>query len=440
MVQISPNDTGSESSPQRIQSLPTELIEEILIHTWDAEIADCLRAPFGTLLKSNWVTLRLSHVCWRWRTIALRLSNLWSTIIVQVPHGDTVDLVKFYLQNSAQQKLDLHLSTCCPSTVSKVRADNQTDYVIEVIKLWLDKKVYPRWRSINLNTFNTGICRELEALGLPDPEMLPDLETAWLHLGFPGREEQGPWLRALMRCSSKMRDMAMYNPVPISTCRRLKALRLGMGIDIQVLRKILQICGELVTLTVTTILPGSVKRFPASTLGRIAAPSSLENLTFKGLSMDVGAILDYFTASHLQALSITQWDPLFTNATSRSLCRFFEQSKCAITTFHISDQNLRPSTVEPTSALLFSALPYLEHVRDCTLRFNITNEQATRLLRPEVDVDAPEILRVPFPSLLSLKLQRSQPGPKLRDVFTERQNVHLVEENVRQGHFDYWTP
>ncbi|KAF9067518.1 hypothetical protein BDP27DRAFT_1449042 [Rhodocollybia butyracea] len=131
-VQIS-NMSGFQSS---IHPLPNEILSEVFIHY--------VFSFHPSLNTSDWVALKLGHICSRWRVVALGSQNIWSSIfihittpnkkIIPLPRG-ILPLVNLYLERSNAALLEIVLDHISMPILSLLMAHSRrwrrADFVID---------------------------------------------------------------------------------------------------------------------------------------------------------------------------------------------------------------------------------------------------------------------------------------------------------------------
>ncbi|KAJ7230267.1 hypothetical protein GGX14DRAFT_582649 [Mycena pura] len=90
-----------------LRRIPPEVLVEVFLCSLPPEYVDYNRGRYD-IKESPWV---LTHVCSRWRTVALSTSSLWSRIVIAYHPGDDpfsaypLPLVKAHIQRSGSQQL-----------------------------------------------------------------------------------------------------------------------------------------------------------------------------------------------------------------------------------------------------------------------------------------------------------------------------------------------
>ncbi|KAE9390072.1 hypothetical protein BT96DRAFT_356034 [Gymnopus androsaceus JB14] len=84
-----------------VNSLPVEILQEVFVY--------CLPDREWRLDKSPPPQLILSHICSRWRDIALCYPRLWSTFMIVFPVPRHIPMVKMWLERSGQYPLNLYI-------------------------------------------------------------------------------------------------------------------------------------------------------------------------------------------------------------------------------------------------------------------------------------------------------------------------------------------
>ncbi|KAF9021672.1 hypothetical protein BDZ89DRAFT_1137818 [Hymenopellis radicata] len=132
------------------RALPLEIWSEIFLYTLSS-------ASSYNTLKASGPIWRLSHVCQRWRNIALSLHSSWSTINICFPeaaqHEGDVYRLEAVLQRSRQRLLNISLSDSIQSPGSNPSIQKR------ILDILLAESY--RWQELHL------LCPSLETLCLP---------------------------------------------------------------------------------------------------------------------------------------------------------------------------------------------------------------------------------------------------------------------------------
>ncbi|KAF7376673.1 hypothetical protein MSAN_00084300 [Mycena sanguinolenta] len=129
--------------------------------------------PLNTQGRISSEPLALSHVCNRWRDVAVSTPSLWSTIWVDRPREVHIAMVKLWIEYSRQCPLILYLRQSplgqSPSTFMDAREHELTDKILLILAHQLH-----RWKRV---TFLFTHDAQLSLLNLPDkPSAAPLLE------------------------------------------------------------------------------------------------------------------------------------------------------------------------------------------------------------------------------------------------------------------------
>ncbi|KAF9026744.1 hypothetical protein BDZ89DRAFT_834767 [Hymenopellis radicata] len=156
------------------RTLPSEIWSEIFLHTLSS-------ASDSNAFNACGFIWQFSHVCQRWRNVALSLRSFWSTMTLRLPeaaqHEADVQRLEAVIQRSHQGPLDVSLTT---------RYNSQTPIPnLSILKRILDIVLAEshRWRKLYLSDFP----RSLNTLYVPLHNRLPRLESLSLY-GIPEDE------------------------------------------------------------------------------------------------------------------------------------------------------------------------------------------------------------------------------------------------------------
>ncbi|KAF9026750.1 hypothetical protein BDZ89DRAFT_834874 [Hymenopellis radicata] len=150
------------------RTLPSEIWSEIFLHT----LSSASDSNAFNVSGSIW---QFSHVCQRWRNVALSLRSFWSTMTLRLPeaaqHEGDVQRLEAVIQRSHQGPLDVSLTT---------RYNSQTPIPNpSILKRILDIVLAEshRWRKLYLSDFP----RSLNTLYVPLHNRLSRLESLSLY-------------------------------------------------------------------------------------------------------------------------------------------------------------------------------------------------------------------------------------------------------------------
>ncbi|KAH6887259.1 hypothetical protein BKA70DRAFT_75098 [Coprinopsis sp. MPI-PUGE-AT-0042] len=149
-----------------VHSLPTELLDMVFDHythtisdlPYDASHLDAMRMSVGDPFRQcvgvtpNATTnpVVLTHVCARWRSLAISTPKLWAKISVRWPKPRNVPMLATWLQRSAQRPLDLQLTQHSADVNSR-----NTSAIRDIFYLLLANS--HRWRRLSLRLYaDTG--------------------------------------------------------------------------------------------------------------------------------------------------------------------------------------------------------------------------------------------------------------------------------------------
>lgn len=151
------------STEAAVSRLPSELLGEVFLTLWGAE-------EFGA---ARLVSLQVSAVCQWWRTMALRTSELWTKICIEIPHSYAYAMVEEFLSRSEQSPLELDIRDYAVKKLQSndVREDNlnyvrqvaenaKVDAMMALIALHL-----ARWRTVKFRFVNLSIDSCIHSVG-----------------------------------------------------------------------------------------------------------------------------------------------------------------------------------------------------------------------------------------------------------------------------------
>ncbi|KAK7437852.1 hypothetical protein VKT23_018289 [Stygiomarasmius scandens] len=163
-----------------ISQIPDELLIEIFSFCLPFISPDFLEnlASDGEVVQlvDPHVALRLSHVCSRWRLVALTTSSLWSQMILLAPRlaktqeHRVLQWTKYYIENSREQPLEIVLQ----STDNYVRSSFAS--ILYLGSALVNES--RRWSKVYLSLLPS------EMRNFPFPTVLPLLEFLHLHSAY----------------------------------------------------------------------------------------------------------------------------------------------------------------------------------------------------------------------------------------------------------------
>ncbi|KAF9003477.1 hypothetical protein BDZ89DRAFT_1080973 [Hymenopellis radicata] len=150
------------------RTLPLEIWSEIFLYTLSSASDSNAFDASGSIWK-------VSHVCQRWRNIALSLGSFWSTMIIQLPkaaqHEADVQRLETVIQRSRERLLDVSLRDDIPGI-------RRPDSNLSILKPMLDIVLAEsyRWQKLDLSDYRGS----LNMLYAPLHNRLPRLESVGL--------------------------------------------------------------------------------------------------------------------------------------------------------------------------------------------------------------------------------------------------------------------
>ncbi|TFK58922.1 hypothetical protein BDN72DRAFT_966207 [Pluteus cervinus] len=375
----------TEHAQACIQVLPSELLHEIFPLCVTPKVERFL-PPTHIPPRFNTTALAISHTCAAWRTLAISLPHMWSTITVCCPDVRITQLVKLYLQRSGDTiPLDLSL------TESNHRYMNGGENLSELwykssmrILYWWRNQVH-RWRSIELHLDRLFPWKQFMEI---TPDQISQVETAILALPLWANDEVD-WFWDLLHKSPKLCEtrwfclptfpasapLGQLTKVHIQT---MSMFQLSSFFPAAPLLRDLQI----------DELRGSAAR------GVVKVPF-LERLKVNLAHLDYAILMDYLCTPQLQHLDLVlQVD----TQDETALGSFLFRSQCNLRRLHLRALN---SEEESIVRLLRLASPLLMDLVGCTIHLMPITERIVNELMPPIDGSQ---IEVPFPSLDDLGL------------------------------------
>ncbi|KAF9049399.1 hypothetical protein BDZ89DRAFT_711625 [Hymenopellis radicata] len=150
------------------RALPSEIWSEIFLHTLSS-------ASDYNAFDASGSIWQLSHVCQKWRNIALSLRSFWSTMDIRFPKAAQqeadVQRLETVIQRSRQGPLDILLS----DTSDRHHPDSNPSILRRMLDIALAESY--RWQEFHLSDWGRG----LNMLYAPLHTQLPRLESVGLY-------------------------------------------------------------------------------------------------------------------------------------------------------------------------------------------------------------------------------------------------------------------
>ncbi|KAJ7446257.1 hypothetical protein B0H11DRAFT_1746006 [Mycena galericulata] len=323
--------------------MPRDIWEEIFLHclpaSSDPDTPICNReSTTAAVLIAPLILLR---VCRAWRSVALSLPHLWTSLSAVVQGGKAfppVDVASNWLQRSGDLPLTLSLCQTNESEGNQEAAD-------DILALYMQNLA--RWRDVRLDTANPMYGRSLQ----PSDELrAPFLETFHLTTCWrltPNEEIMQDLLKMLevapMLSSFSVSRLSDLDVSPTSTVAipwtQLTRLDLGFIPSVSACLSIMSGCPKLESCNL--IVDPQEGPLPA-------VPIVLPALTSLELHISAGelaALLDRAIFPALKGIVLYVQDAYGNNANwpQTSFMDFLTRSKCALARLEVHDTGVQPS-------------------------------------------------------------------------------------------------
>ncbi|KAF9035391.1 hypothetical protein BDZ89DRAFT_1062167 [Hymenopellis radicata] len=160
------------------RALPLEILEEIFLCTHSS------RHFTSNAFDASGSIWKLSHVCQKWRNIALSLRSFWSTLNICFPkaaqHETDVERLETVIQRSRERLLDVSLRQDIPSRRSPGPNPSVLKRMLDIVLA----ESY-RWQKLELSDSARG----LNVLYAPLHNRLPRLESLYLAAHIESKEQ-----------------------------------------------------------------------------------------------------------------------------------------------------------------------------------------------------------------------------------------------------------
>lgn len=383
-----------------IHRLPFEVMSNIFLATLDTPKDPCLipsrdRLTHQAGFPPDHTPLFLGQVCRRWRSLALSIPQLWSTITLPYLSDSRMKLASLWLLRSGKTT-PLSLTICQtanPWTPPESSIDRLTRSMLDL----LIPKVH-RWKEINfilarlavpyeplISCIADGCATSLEVARFWAPWPDPAMFRFWESIGTSPRLRTVDWAwfctdRAPIS-GPRLKDVAMY------------------AATAELLLDLLASCPMIEALWVLELEDSGVE-VPAT---MVTLPHLKEFYLLQSC-VDPRLIFDRLTAPSLHTISCTAWVGEDGMASTQELTALFARSRCRLTTLTFWVEGLAEHDI-----LAFLGSPQLAHLE--RLRLESDDDDSTLLaLMP--------LVHRPGPLLPSLKLLQCGAHSQTLQVFS----------------------
>ncbi|KAJ7162267.1 hypothetical protein C8R46DRAFT_1104056 [Mycena filopes] len=323
---------GQGSSP--VAGLPFDVLGEIFGWCLNDDGFDPLDTQSVLMLEP----LVLSHVSRQWRSAALSIPSLWSTIWVDRPRAAHVPMVELWLKNSRQCPLVLHLRQSVPPAVGQplLPFTDPHEYELTETILALLMPHLPRWKRITFLFHNTTqhslLHLQNSPIGAPHLQHVQLLNSSW---DDDSRIDTARILYSYVSVKSIVMQRKMAQEfIPWA---RLTVLDVGdMGGPIRNNLAILQRCASLrrAVLRITTTPGGEAMAIPIT---RPLCLGHLSSLVIKAEKLDLAPFFGCLVLPKLEELAL--WYVAAPRQTNDpiSIQRLIRRSGCAVKFFRLRE-------------------------------------------------------------------------------------------------------
>jgi hypothetical protein len=123
-----------------IHTIPPELVGEIFAKSLEDSMQPISQSAPSVTMRSEVSPFTLSHVCKRWRDLALSMSTLWSSIAIYEPKMGHIPLVDLWLRRAG----DLPLALCLLQSGNRKNTHHESTE--QVLSLFV--QYVARWKTI----------------------------------------------------------------------------------------------------------------------------------------------------------------------------------------------------------------------------------------------------------------------------------------------------
>lgn len=270
----------------------------------------------------------LGQICSYWRSVVLSMPLLWSSIYVECPTPDHIDLVRMWLERAGTCPLDLCLRDWLDSSNRGCSEGTEA-----ILKMFVEKS--RQWRTLDF----VIELRESSILDALEWNALPNLEGAALCARYWDRATLDT-LWAKLHHSPSLRQVNWYrcfqdgfpSHAPWTRLRHIQTLRELSDADIIFL---LRACPSLLSLDTRYTTSHSESFIPPS----IISHSNLESLAIN-ITSDSIPLFEHIFLPSLQTLRLNNQCTLATTdldeMIGRPLESFLQRSACSLRVLEVS--------------------------------------------------------------------------------------------------------
>lgn len=394
------NTTISFASQTKSTSLSRNLPVELLRYVFLL----CLPARWqSTTFKGDQIPSVLTQICRNWRTIALSMSSLWSSLIFDVKLHSPVLLAETWLFRA--QSFRCPINFILPRGMAELRCEDAAIPVMRLLSVQSE-----RWQHIDL-----GLCAKMvESFG-DIKGRLSNLETAkfrsrqMISACIADKFEIAPRL-----CCISLPSHRKYpqSPPQLPVVQLTKLVVKGPGVDIGVIFQILRSAANLEELC---IIRHDREKFPTNI--------PLQHNNIQSFSIDSKfSLFPYITLPAVQTIIITNRGVTHLDSGDwrDQLLSFFSRSQCSLRSLTLNGPKFEPSDIIKCLECMPTLITRLElggltadvGLTDLTRRLTITEGYDPLLpLLEEVNFDTSYLRHLSdghFPKLFIKMLQSRQ--------------------------------
>ncbi|KAF9005017.1 hypothetical protein BDQ17DRAFT_1541039 [Cyathus striatus] len=351
-----------------ISRLPNEILIQIFQRYLDSNPrSDEPSHPESSCITSyprtDSTPLRLTHVCWLWKHLAVSTSLLWSSIAVYSPRPEHIPLLRLWL----------HYANSCLLSISIRQSDSnsgdsgQINATDAILRMFIDR--CHLWKSIDMIFWDFQ-----EALMNIPPDSMKTLEHArLLLLGTPEVDKIKIWAKfySSPRLSSVKWSFPFYC-IPDAPWEQLKIIHCTCAVPMFDFLHVLKSCRSLEVLKIP--VGGCLSAgFPPS---EIVVLPALRELDLGDCHIDFPIIFETISAPRLAFLTIQSINPGFHYRIT--LHRFLERSKCTLRSF-----NLLGNRFQASELLAWLHMPGLSSVTELNLPGRFQKDAKNICYHPE---------------------------------------------------------
>ncbi|TFK75546.1 hypothetical protein BDN72DRAFT_443608 [Pluteus cervinus] len=346
-----------------IQRLPPDILELIFLALVGS---DAHRLTGSDRMQR---TLRIGHVCHRWRVVLYDYPAMWSTIDIASAKPHTLSILQHFIKNSASHPLRI---IACLQISGPTSSSIRRDCILDELLAHLS-----RWETVFL-TINWVVYEPLYQIAPGSLEQLTSITFS--APGWRKEHVQAFWTNVCHKKNRNLRYVSwqvdfLNHPPTFAPWDRLAHVKFGSFASLSEVMKILPLCGSLEVLSIKELR----KNPTGAVLPPIDGKITLEKLQALEIrpsdGTDISPLFDRLSVPRLVKLDATFTPPPYIAYQHyafpfNSLFEMLVRSQCHLQTLRIGTLWV---VVHESQVLRYLKNPFAQTVTDLTLAFWTTD-------------------------------------------------------------------